>query len=473
MKWINLPLLFLSIFLLVACGSDPEPVEEQPADTQVTEDTKENETPEPEEPEMENPETALPEEPQAEDLSDLIAQAEAALVKASEVRAADYYPDAFAEASDNLDKAIAMPESDWEKAKALLQSVVESGQTLYDDSLKKLAMQYRENLIKLDNKLQLQEAPYFVPSAYQKTEEMRSNLEGLLESGDLTAAYDGYRRTYRAMDNLSEALANDIAWIKILIRDTETYMADAEEAEAYIYAEEELNMANDYYLDGLRLFDDYNLADAEHELLYAKYYARKAALAGGYNRKVSQTDSLMREVMGAIEEASKLTVVDEDGNIVNPEPWDSKKALEENPLSELKADVDDEEIPNSNLQSDTVPIDGTDGVKGETEEEGYLDTAKELWSRGVQARNSGDLELAEQYFLQAKIFVEAYESNAVTQVYTVQWREVDTDCLWRIAGYDSIYDNPFLWPKIWRRNKKIIQNPDLIFPGQVLVIPPK
>jgi len=47
------------------------------------------------------------------------------------------------------------------------------------------------------------------------------------------------------------------------------------------------------------------------------------------------------------------------------------------------------------------------------------------------------------------------------------------DCLWRIAEYDFIYGNPYLWPKIWRRNRKLIQHPDLIYPGWKLVIPPQ
>jgi len=44
------------------------------------------------------------------------------------------------------------------------------------------------------------------------------------------------------------------------------------------------------------------------------------------------------------------------------------------------------------------------------------------------------------------------------------------DCLWRIAKKSDIYDNAWSWPKIWKANK--IKNPDLIFPGRTLTIPP-
>lgn len=462
-----LALLFLFVFLVVSCKGDPEPEVEDPESVPV-----ETEDPSPEDPEAANPEAGM----MQEDLSDLIAQAEAALVSASEMGAGDFFPEAFIQASNDLDEAISLSETDTDAAKEMLLAVIDSSETLYHDSLALLSQKYRDALQKLEDKLQDLEAPLFLPAAYQKTVAMRAELETLLAEEELAVAYEKYRVTYETMDTLASALANDIAWIKILIRDTETYMADAEEAEAFIYAEEEMNLANRYYLEGVDFYKDYNLQESESQLLLAKYFARKAAYTGNYNRRVSETDSLMLEVMTDIEEASKLTVVDEEGNIVNPEPWDGKKVLSDTPLADLKPEEEvEEEEAQSNLQSDKVPLNSEDDVRGDVEEESdgdYLETAKELWNRGLQARNQGDLELAEQYFLQAKIFVEAYESNAVTQVYTVQWREVDTDCLWRIAGYDSIYSNPFLWPKIWRRNKKIIQNPDLIFPGQVLVIPP-
>lgn len=45
------------------------------------------------------------------------------------------------------------------------------------------------------------------------------------------------------------------------------------------------------------------------------------------------------------------------------------------------------------------------------------------------------------------------------------------DCLWKIAGFSWIYDNPLEWPKIYEANKDKIKDPDLIYPGQVLDIP--
>jgi nucleoid-associated protein YgaU len=65
------------------------------------------------------------------------------------------------------------------------------------------------------------------------------------------------------------------------------------------------------------------------------------------------------------------------------------------------------------------------------------------------------------------------ESAQMQMTYTVGTWAKDRDCLWNIAKKPKIYDNAFLWPKIWQGNKDKIKNPDVIKKGQVLTIPPK
>jgi nucleoid-associated protein YgaU len=59
-------------------------------------------------------------------------------------------------------------------------------------------------------------------------------------------------------------------------------------------------------------------------------------------------------------------------------------------------------------------------------------------------------------------------------VYVVRLIPAKRDCLWRIAGYPFIYNNPLKWTVIYEANKKTFRdpgNPNLIFPGQKLQIP--
>jgi nucleoid-associated protein YgaU len=57
------------------------------------------------------------------------------------------------------------------------------------------------------------------------------------------------------------------------------------------------------------------------------------------------------------------------------------------------------------------------------------------------------------------------------KVYTVGTWAKDRDCLWNISKKKDIYDNAWLWPKIWQGNRDQIKDPDVIHKGQKLLIP--
>jgi nucleoid-associated protein YgaU len=65
------------------------------------------------------------------------------------------------------------------------------------------------------------------------------------------------------------------------------------------------------------------------------------------------------------------------------------------------------------------------------------------------------------------------QTNKQHITYVVGTWKQDRDCLWNIAAKPKIYDNAFLWPKIWEDNRGQIKNPDLIYKGQRLSIPLK
>lgn len=65
------------------------------------------------------------------------------------------------------------------------------------------------------------------------------------------------------------------------------------------------------------------------------------------------------------------------------------------------------------------------------------------------------------------------ESGMGMMTYTVGTWARDRDCLWNIAKKTKIYDNAFLWPKIYQGNRDLIKDADVIKPGWKLKIPPK
>jgi nucleoid-associated protein YgaU len=45
------------------------------------------------------------------------------------------------------------------------------------------------------------------------------------------------------------------------------------------------------------------------------------------------------------------------------------------------------------------------------------------------------------------------------------------DHLWGIASKPEVYEDPYMWPRIYRANRDQINDPDLIYPKQMLTVP--
>jgi len=72
----------------------------------------------------------------------------------------------------------------------------------------------------------------------------------------------------------------------------------------------------------------------------------------------------------------------------------------------------------------------------------------------------------------SEVVDEPVETAAVEESpYLGGYLVVSGDNLWNIAGQDTIYSNPFMWPLIYKANSGQIKDADLIFPGQYFYIP--
>ncbi|NBC31035.1 MAG: hypothetical protein GVY29_13710 [Spirochaetes bacterium] len=68
----------------------------------------------------------------------------------------------------------------------------------------------------------------------------------------------------------------------------------------------------------------------------------------------------------------------------------------------------------------------------------------------------------------------AEEEAELPRYYIVRLIPERRDSFWRIAEYDFVYGNPFMWQVLYEANKEKLrdpENPDLIHPGQRFVIP--
>ena len=64
-------------------------------------------------------------------------------------------------------------------------------------------------------------------------------------------------------------------------------------------------------------------------------------------------------------------------------------------------------------------------------------------------------------------FVEEKKKKLELKEYVVQCGE----CLWKICQEAQVYNNPLIWPIIYKANRSQIRDPDLIYPGQRFIIP--
>ena len=59
----------------------------------------------------------------------------------------------------------------------------------------------------------------------------------------------------------------------------------------------------------------------------------------------------------------------------------------------------------------------------------------------------------------------------IRDVVSITYEVEKGDHLWAIAGDETIYGDPYMWPRIFRANTEQISDPDLIYPKQKLSVP--
>jgi hypothetical protein len=52
-----------------------------------------------------------------------------------------------------------------------------------------------------------------------------------------------------------------------------------------------------------------------------------------------------------------------------------------------------------------------------------------------------------------------------------EWKLIYGECLWTLSGNEEIYGDPLKWTRIWRANFEMIEDPDWVLAGWTLKIP--
>ncbi|MDR2144710.1 MAG: hypothetical protein LBP29_10120 [Treponema sp.] len=120
------------------------------------------------------------------------------------------------------------------------------------------------------------------------------------------------------------------------------------------------------------------------------------------------------------------------------------------------------------------------------EDNEYYKKSVELANQSQTALEAADYDAAAEYAIESQKYAalsKQYIDEALAALqnrgafaaeYEVKLNPANRDCLWRIAGFDFIYGNSGEWRRIYDHNKDTFRypdNPDLIYPGQILKIP--
>lgn len=438
----------------IGCESTPEEADTEPtatADMSVTTDTG---------------------------LESEIESAKQAILRAEEADAALHAPELLQQAKDKLASGEEKASADTKAAREDLDAAVEKANEAYDISFQSIKADYTEKLEKLDEKLISIESDKYYPDKYGEFSQQREEALQAFESNDLADAKIEAEEALSKGQSISSTLEEKTRWVNILKRDAENMISDADNEQTNEWAPEKLEEARDHYSEAEESLANYNIEEAEDLYNAAKVTARNAMALAAERKKIAQTEQIMLEVMEELEEASEMTVVTEDGEVIEPEPWEGDDYIKNQENEEEGVETDEkgnEETGESgdNGSSSSIIMDNAVEVLADVSRDSLLDEAKRLWQLGVEEREKGNYELAQEYFAESKRYVASYKAMAVGSTYKVQYIPDRRDCLWRIAEREDIYGNPYMWPKIWTRNKKLIYHPDLIMVGWVLVIPPE
>ncbi|ADQ29536.1 LysM peptidoglycan-binding domain-containing protein [Borreliella burgdorferi] len=255
----------------------------------------------------------------------------------------------------------------------------------------------------------------------------------------------------------------------------EKYLNDAEANEAYIWIPLEIDEVNNLYFEATRKYKNYDLDNALD--MYSKAFnrAQQAAKNAKEAKALKETDERMYKQLKALEAASNLPIYS-NNKLIKPSPWNGRAFIKErnSHLNLLNTNKDTYLLGEAEI---SIPIvlayeEKVEIAKNSKPQEQFktlelIEKSRTLWEKGVEAKNVKNFRLANELFLESARYLEAYQSNASSELYVIKIGNT----LWGISK--KLYNDPYLWPKIWFANRQKIQNPDLIHSNWKIIIPAK
>ncbi|AFT83650.1 hypothetical protein BgCN_0325 [Borreliella garinii NMJW1] len=261
--------------------------------------------------------------------------------------------------------------------------------------------------------------------------------------------------------------------VNYLKENIEKYLNDAEANEAYIWIPLEIDEVNNLYFEATRKYKNYDLDDALD--MYSKAFnrAQQAAKNAKEAKALKETDERMYKQLKALEAASNLPIYS-NNKLIKPSPWNGRAFIKErnSRLNLLNINEDTYLLGETKTPIVLAYAEKLEIAKNSKPQEKFktlelIERSRKLWEKGVEAKHVKNFRLANELFLESARYLEAYQSNASSELYVIKIGNT----LWGISK--KLYNDPYLWPKIWFANRQKIQNPDLIHSNWKIIIPAK
>lgn len=439
MKQIKIFTVFITIFLfftfsILNCKTTPKKTEDSTTTTSTTTTT-----------------TTTIRKTQEKLLDSQIDEAKELIRKAKEAGAEKFDPDNLKKSQDYLDEVIKIRESNPEDAFKKWELSKKHATDAYNNSLKKRAEIKREEVEKLIKEAESLGANKYATNDLENAKKLFKEGDEFFNKPDYITAYTKYsdsenslKRVINDLTNQKKQFENRVSYIKKLIE-------EAEKLGANQYALTELNEAKNFLNKGEKELKELKYDESKDSLDIAEKNALSAIEKTKFALKELKRKEALKAIKDAgktLEEASKIPPVDESKG-----KKDYKFEFDENEKQNLKNNPPDDDANRPSTYSE------------------LFNKAVDYINKAKQAYRNEDYDMAIYYANIAKKIAESYIDSGVMKTYKVRLIPERRDCLWRISEYKDIYGTPFLWPRIWKANKDIISNPDLIYPDQILKIP--
>jgi hypothetical protein len=424
----------LALSLWTGCKSKPKVIETTTTSTTTTTTTSTTTTNSTEKSKLTDQELK-----EAQDLID----------RAIKYGAREYDPDNLNRAIEDLKNATEKNSSDFVKAREYLESSKDNANKAYENALKGKALAKKDEADRLFAEAESIGADKFYKDEFKKSKDLYSQGENSFNEKKYEDAFNSYSDCKNSLDSLIASTKTMKSQFEDQIAKIKEILKEADDLGARQYAKEDFDKANSMLEDGINDYTKLNLESSKQNLDDAEKYglsARDKARIAAKERKRLEAIKAIKEAGRTIEDASKKPSID-------------NKDQKQDTKYKFEFDENDQNLKKS--PDDTAGMTYKDILAKSIE---YIELA-------IQSYKDEEYDQAIKYAEMAKRFALAYQGEGIKTTYMVRLIPQRRDCLWRIAEYPSIYNNPFLWPRIWKANKKMILNPDLIFPGQIFLIP--